>query len=103
MFPWGRGFPPSGGAERGAEVQKNTAQPNIGGGAPGAALADKPGLRPGVTAEAAADLLFGLLGPQLYLLFVRDRGWTPDRWQDRVLATLTARLCTAPDTGAASS
>ena len=40
-------------------------------------LASKPGIRHGVTAEHAADLLFGLLSPELYLLFVRDRGWCP--------------------------
>ncbi|MDE3721212.1 TetR/AcrR family transcriptional regulator [Nocardiopsis sp. N85] len=60
------------------------------------ALADKPGLRPDITVAMAADLLFGLLSPQLYLLFVRDRGWSPDEWQDWALATLSAQLCTAP-------
>ncbi|RKS08892.1 TetR family transcriptional regulator [Nocardiopsis sp. Huas11] len=57
------------------------------------ALAAKPDLRPGVSATTAADLLFGLLSPQLYLLFVRDRGWSPQRWEDWALATLRAQLC----------
>jgi AcrR family transcriptional regulator len=57
------------------------------------AMAAKPDLRPGVTAAMAADVLFGLLSPQLYLLFVRDRGWSPERWQDWALDTLRAQLC----------
>ncbi|MEV0664508.1 TetR/AcrR family transcriptional regulator [Actinomadura luteofluorescens] len=58
------------------------------------ALVAKSGARPGVSAATAADLLFGLLSPQLYLLFVRDRGWTPDAWEEWAHATLAAQLCT---------
>jgi hypothetical protein len=60
------------------------------------ALAGKPGTRPDVSVATAADLLFGLLSPQLYLLFVHDRGWSPDRWEEWAYATLTAQLCTDP-------
>ncbi|GAA1282604.1 TetR family transcriptional regulator [Planotetraspora silvatica] len=56
-------------------------------------LVTKPGILPGVTAEHAADLLFGLLSPELYLLFVRDRGWSPDQWEHWSFETLTAQLC----------
>ncbi|GAA4586420.1 TetR/AcrR family transcriptional regulator [Planotetraspora phitsanulokensis] len=56
-------------------------------------LVTKPGIRPGVTAEHAADLLFGLLSPELYLLFVRDRGWSPDQWERWSYETLTPQLC----------
>jgi AcrR family transcriptional regulator len=61
--------------------------------AAGRSLAAKPGARPNLSVEHAADLLFGLLSPQLYLLFVRDRGWTPDRWEQWVYDTLHAQLC----------
>lgn len=61
--------------------------------AAGRSLAAKPGARPNLPVEHAADLLFGLLSPQLYLLFVRDRGWTPDRWEQWVYDTLHAQLC----------
>jgi hypothetical protein len=44
--------------------------------------------------EAAADPLFFLLSPQLYLLSDQDRGWTPDRWEDWTTATLIAQICT---------
>lgn len=36
------------------------------------ALADPP---------AAADTIYALCGPDVYLLLVEDRGWTPDRYQ----------------------
>ncbi|WP_433320222.1 TetR/AcrR family transcriptional regulator [Micromonospora sp. CA-269861] len=56
-------------------------------------LIAKPGARADLTVEHAADLLYGLLSPQLYLLFIRDRGWTPDRWEQWVYDTLHAHLC----------
>ncbi|MFI6538779.1 TetR/AcrR family transcriptional regulator [Nonomuraea sp. NPDC050547] len=57
------------------------------------ALAGKPGARAEVSAEEAADVLYGLLSPELYLLFVHERGWPRDRWERWVLRTLIARLC----------
>ncbi|QKW37864.1 TetR/AcrR family transcriptional regulator [Actinomadura sp. NAK00032] len=64
------------------------------------ALTGKPDARPDVSVATAADLLFGLLSPQLYLLFVQDRGWSPDEWEEWACATLTTQLCTnAPATG----
>jgi AcrR family transcriptional regulator len=56
-------------------------------------LVTKPGARAGLSVEHAADVLFGLLSPELYLLFVRDRGWTPERWEHWVYDTLHAQLC----------
>lgn len=53
----------------------------------------KPGARRGVSTQRAADLLFGILSPELYLLFVRDRGWSPAQWEQWVLATLQSQLC----------
>ncbi|MEV0593277.1 TetR/AcrR family transcriptional regulator [Nonomuraea cavernae] len=58
-------------------------------------LATKPGIREGVTAEHAADLLFGLLSPELYLLFVRDRGWSLDQWESWAHHTLRSQLCSS--------
>jgi AcrR family transcriptional regulator len=57
------------------------------------ALAGKPGARPGVSAEHAADLLYGLLSPELYRLYVRDRGWTADSWEHWTYQTLCSQLC----------
>lgn len=56
-------------------------------------LIAKPGAKADLTVQYAADLLYGLLSPQLYLLFIRDRGWTPDRWEQWVYDTLHAQLC----------
>ena len=56
-------------------------------------LVAKPGARTDLSVEYAADLLFGLLSPELYLLFVRDRGWTPERWEQWAYDTLHAQLC----------
>ncbi|KAB8193989.1 TetR family transcriptional regulator [Nonomuraea phyllanthi] len=62
-------------------------------------LVAKPDAYPGLSAGTAADLLFGLLSPELYLLFVQDRGWSPDRWEEWACATLTAQLCTGARAG----
>jgi AcrR family transcriptional regulator len=56
-------------------------------------LMTKPGAKPHLPVEHAADLLFGVLSPELYLLFVRDRGWAPERWQQWAYDTLHAQLC----------
>lgn len=57
------------------------------------ALMTKPGARAEVSAEEAADVLYSLLSPELYLQFVRERGWSPDRWERWVLDTLRSQLC----------
>ena len=59
------------------------------------ALMAKPGARAGVSAKRAADLLYGMLSPELYLLYVRDRGWTPGQWEQWVYDTLCSQLCDA--------
>lgn len=58
-----------------------------------ASLMTKAGARRDVSTEHAADLLYGLLSPELYLLFVRERRWSPEQWQQWVLDTLIAQLC----------
>ncbi|MFI6978875.1 TetR/AcrR family transcriptional regulator [Embleya sp. NPDC050154] len=57
------------------------------------ALTAKPDARPDIDTARAADLLYGLLSPELYLIFVRDRGWSPDAWEEWARATLTTQLC----------
>jgi AcrR family transcriptional regulator len=59
--------------------------------AAGRSLAAKPGAAG--DAQAAADLLYGLLSPELYLLLVGERGWSQPRWEEWVYATLRAQLC----------
>lgn len=57
------------------------------------ALVGKRGARPGVSARHAADLLYGVLSPELYRLYVRDRGWTPRNWERWAYQTLCCHLC----------
>src|ERR1700754_3690421 len=52
-----------------------------------AALMAKPGARRDVSPELAADVLYGLLSPELYLLLVAGRGWPPERYEDWALGT----------------
>ncbi|GAA0568412.1 TetR/AcrR family transcriptional regulator [Actinomadura livida] len=55
-------------------------------------LTGKPGARASVTAGEAADVLYGLLSPELFLVLTRDRGWPPDRWERWVYGTLRTQL-----------
>lgn len=57
------------------------------------ALVGKPDARVEMSVEEAADLLYGLLSPELYLLFVQERGWPRERWERWALDTLRAQLC----------
>jgi AcrR family transcriptional regulator len=56
-------------------------------------LVSKPDARGELSASHAADVLFGLLSPELYLLFVRDRAWTPEHWEQWACQTLRSQLC----------
>ncbi len=41
-------------------------------------LAAAGGLREGISVELAGDVIWAMNSPQFYLLYVRDRGWTPE-------------------------
>lgn len=64
-------------------VQRTTAE----------ALVGKPGIRPSLSATDVADLLYGLLSPELFLVFTRDRQWSTQRWQEWTHATLAHQVC----------
>lgn len=49
------------------------------------------GLREGVTADEAADLVWATNAPEFYLLLVDERGWDPEQFE-RWLAELWIRL-----------
>jgi len=59
-------------------------------------LAGDDGLRPGLSREEAADLLFALGGPEVHHLLVEIRGWSPERF-DAHLADLLGRLTGSPE------
>jgi AcrR family transcriptional regulator len=57
-------------------------------------LAAKKALRPGLTVDKAADIIFTLLSPEVYLLLTAERGWSPaqwQRWQTRTIAEAILR------------
>lgn len=56
-------------------------------------LAGKVGARADIPVGEIADILYGLLSPELYLLFVHERGWARDRWERWAAETLCAQLC----------
>ncbi|GAA1659752.1 TetR/AcrR family transcriptional regulator [Glycomyces endophyticus] len=63
-----------------------------------AAIAAKPDAAQGLDEDTAADVLYGLTSPELYLVMTRSRGWSPERWRAWTLDLLKSRLCEeAPD------
>jgi AcrR family transcriptional regulator len=56
------------------------------------ALVAKSGAREGISVEYAADVIYGILSPELYLLLVRDRGWAPEQWERFAYEALRAQL-----------
>lgn len=62
---------------------------DLGQGLIAAALARGDALRPGLEERDAADIVHALMSPELYRLFVVDRGWTAkhyEHWLAQVLA-----------------
>lgn len=48
-------------------------------------------------AESAADIVWALTDPRLYLGLVRERGWSPDRYRQWLAGQLTAALLGSAD------
>lgn len=44
-------------------------------------LAASGGLRPGLTIDHAADIIWSMNAPDYYLLLVQERGWSPDEFE----------------------
>ena len=49
-------------------------------------------LGPGITAREAADVIWTLASERTYLALVRDRGWSPSRYERWVARQLAAAL-----------
>lgn len=54
-------------------------------------------LRPGLSRNAAADILWAMTSPSLYLLFVRQRHWSRRRYSDWLSASVAELLFGASD------
>jgi AcrR family transcriptional regulator len=57
--------------------------------------AKRRALRARLSAEEAAAVLWALTGPDVYRLFVRERGWSPDRFGAWLTETLAIALLRA--------
>lgn len=55
-------------------------------------LAAKKALRPGLTVQNAADIIFTLLSPEVYLLLTAEREWSPARWQHWLTRTIAQAI-----------
>jgi AcrR family transcriptional regulator len=55
-------------------------------------LADKQALRPELTVDQAADIVFCLVSHEVYQLFTVERRWTPTQWERWVKDTLTTAI-----------
>jgi AcrR family transcriptional regulator len=56
------------------------------------AIADHGGLRPGVDVETAVDVLWTLNHPDVWMLFVGERGWTPGKFKAWLLEAAVQQL-----------
>ena len=52
-------------------------------------LEAKGALRPGLTVDEAADILFALVSLELYVLLTVERGWAPERWESWAACTVS--------------
>lgn len=59
------------------------------------AIAKKPGYDPATPVQRTADLLYTLGTEDAYLLFVMDRGWRPDVWEQWVVDTISSQVLLA--------
>jgi AcrR family transcriptional regulator len=57
-------------------------------------LAARDALRTGLDIDQARDIAFAIGNVETYLQFTDVCGWTPDQWQQRTAALLTAALLT---------
>jgi hypothetical protein len=56
------------------------------------ALASRKALGPGLDVARAADILWTLNHPDLWHLLVRERGWTPEQWEQWFADTARSQL-----------
>lgn len=55
-------------------------------------LAGKGALKSHIPIEEATEILWALSSPEVYRLLVRERGWTPQRFEDWLAETVTSQL-----------
>ena len=78
--------------EMAAQWQTNMAQRHTAQRAVVQQLADKHILRPDLTVDRAADIVYCLISIEVYQLCTVDRGWTPTQWEQWIIGTLTSTI-----------
>jgi hypothetical protein len=66
-------------------------------------LQAKQALQPGLEVTRAADILWTLNHPDVWLLLVGERGWTPEQWELWFADTACAQLLRRPPTNDAEA
>jgi hypothetical protein len=61
-----------------------------------AALQQRGGLRPGLSTKDAVDILYTLTGTDVYRGLVRERGWSPARYQRWLFELACRELLSGP-------
>ena len=61
-------------------------------------LRDAGRLRPGLSHKTARDIFWMFTGGDVYRMLVRERGWSPQKYQDWLADTLVHSLLTPPKT-----
>ncbi|WP_371406342.1 TetR/AcrR family transcriptional regulator [Kribbella sp. NBC_00662] len=56
-------------------------------------LLETGGLRPGITLEEVADVLWTYISVELYELLVLLRNWSPERYGEHVATAITTSIC----------
>ncbi|WP_405475934.1 TetR/AcrR family transcriptional regulator [Streptomyces sp. NBC_00009] len=56
------------------------------------ALTVKPGASPALSAGDAADIIYAMLSPELFLVLTRDRAWPADKWERWTYDALCSQL-----------
>ena len=60
-------------------------------------LDTKGALRPGLTVDEAADILFALVSLEVYVLLTIERGWAPEKWERWAARTVSDAVLTPPN------
>ncbi len=56
----------------------------------------KGALRPGLTVDETADILFALVSLEIYVLLTVERGWAPEQWERWAARTVSDAVLTQP-------
>jgi AcrR family transcriptional regulator len=57
----------------------------------------KGALRPGLTVDETADILFALVSLEIYVLLTIERGWAPEKWERWAARTVSDAVLAPPD------